>query len=460
MPIPGQEFRGISLRKGMLRNLLGRYLKSKVTQDKWMKGIFFRNFSHYLSSLIGKSSHLVASLDLKLAAPSTQNFVLGLFLSTSAYGHPEFQVGWNFPALGSFPRATITVIYNVGTAEKPRFKMAFPAIVPSTRDGKLLWFEDEGWRQFTFQGSDRILVEKDMLGSDVKGAYQFKGCTPSEGYRFSTPQGIAWLASCSSDVTKSINNSGYRVSYDAASTQINSRFYNYKFKKNNHMLFDAVTLKGDREFVVSKDSHLYIRSDVKNFFTLDFSSDDIQSELKRKRFDPLAAFASLSFYLRVLFFKITLDLTTDVGFFESSANIPMVMTLPLNAYDRLHRKSGVLYNFRLGEGVDPKSIKVTMPTLKAQDISDNFEAIGLKYCSDRCIYEIEVATPMKPLRMRITIARSLVERGLFPWFVDDVSRHKGEMKWDLSDHKGRVGLYFEVSKLPKGSHPWDFWLTF
>ena len=396
----------------------------------------------------------------KRIALSTQILVLGLFVSSKSGAHPEFQVGWNFAALGAFPRSTITVIYNVGTVERPRFKMAFPAIVPTTKDGKLLWFDDESWRQFSVRGSDRIIVEKDMLGADVKGNYQFKGCMPSEGYKFATPQGIAWFASCPAEVTKAINSSAYRVSYDQASTQISSRFYNYKFKKNNHMLFDAVTIKSEQDFVVARDSHLYIRSDIRNFFTLNFSSNDIQSELKRKRFDPLAAFASLSFYLRVLFFKITLDLTTDVGFFESSANIPMVMTLPLNAYDRLHRKSGVLYNFRLGEGVDPQSIKVKMPTLKAQEISNSFEAIGLKYCSDQCSYELEVPTPMKPLRMRINIARQLVEKGLFPWFVDDVSRLRGDMKWDLDDHRGRVGLYFEVSKLPKGSHPWDFWLTF
>jgi len=390
----------------------------------------------------------------------TEILLLGLFLSKTAVAHPEYKFAGDFPQLLQMPRSTITVIYNAGTREKPSFKMAQPAIVPVSQDGKILWFDDESWRSAPFNGTDRVVVESDMLGPDVTGKYSFPGCLPRGGEKISTPQGVAWLVSCPPDITKSIDSKSRRVTYDPQANEILSRFYSYKFKKENHMLFESVTLKGDKDFLVSKDSHLYIRSDVKNFFTLDFSSDDIESDLKRKRVEPLAAFASLGFYLKVLFFKITLDLSTDVGFFESSANIPMMMTLPVNAYDRLHRKSGVLYNFRLGDGVDPNSVKIKMPVLNPQSLTADFEKVGLAYCQILCSYEIELPNPVKPLRMTINIARSLVERGMFPWFVDDVARHRGPMKWDLDDDKNRVGLYFEVSKLPKGSHPWDFWLTF
>lgn len=393
-------------------------------------------------------------------ATFSEILVLGLFLSSSALAHPEYKFGGDFPQLLNTPRSTITVIYNAGTIDKPSFKMAMPAIVPVSHDGKILWFDDEAWRLAPFAPTDRLVIEKDMLGADTRAKYSFPGCLPQGGEKFSTPQGVGWLVSCGPDITKVIDKKSRRVTYDPQGNQILSRFYNYKFKKENHMLFESVTLKGDRDVVVSKDSHLYIRSDVKNFFTLDFSSDDIESDMKKKRVEPLAAFASLGFYLKVLFFKITLDLSTDVGFFESSANIPMMMTLPVNAYDRLHKKSGVLYNFRLGDGIDPKLIKVKMPTLNAKSIDHDFEKIGLEYCKILCSFELEVPNTVKPLHMRINISRSLVERGMFPWFVDSVEKHKEDMEWDMKDYKDRVGLYFEVSKLPKGSHPWDFWLTF
>jgi len=353
------------------------------------------------------------------------------------------------------------VIYNAGTPEKPNFRMAQPGIVPVSSDGKIIWFQNDSWRQAPLMGSDRLVMEQDMFGADAKGRYAFPGCIPKNGQKLTAANGsVAWLISCPESITKTIDNKSKRVTYDPIGSQILSRFYTYKFKKDNYMLFDRVTLKGQSDVVVSQDSHLYIRSDVKNFFTLNFSSSDIESDLREKRLDPLAAFASLGFYLKVLFFKITLDLSTDVGFYESSANIPMVMTLPVNAYDRLHRKSGVLYNFKLGEMVDAKAIKVKMPTLDAAYLKDDFQNRGLAFCTDYCVYELEIPNPVKALRMRINISRKLVERGMFPWFVDDVSKHRAEMNWKLDDDKNRVGLYFEVSKLPKGSHPWDFWLSF
>jgi hypothetical protein len=62
--------------------------------------------------------------------------------------------------------------------------------------------------------------------------------------------------------------------------------------------------------------------------------------------------------------------------------------------------------------------------------------------------------------MKINIHKSLVEKGMFPWFVRDVSKEREKMGWSIAESKGRVGLYFEVSRLPKGSHPWDFWISF
>lgn len=397
---------------------------------------------------------------IKLRWSFTQKIVAGLFLSQVAQAHPQYKFAYEFPSLLQKPRSSIIVIFNAGTSDKPDFRLALPAIVPVTRDGKIRWFENEAWKSEPFNGTDRVVIEKDMFGSDVKSSYSFTGCSPRGGEKFLTDQGVAWLASCNPEVIAKIDSKVRRVVYDPVGGQILSRFYSYKFKKDNHMLFDEVKLKGASEFLISKDSHLYIRSDVKNFFTLNFSSADIESDLKQRRVDPIAAFASLGFYLKVLFFKLTLDLTTDVAFYESSANIPMVMTLPVNAYDRLHRKSGVLYNFRLGESVDPKSIKVNMPLLNSDELKGNFEKLGLKYCSDICRYEIEVTNPVKTVHMKINIARNLVEKGMFPWFVDDLAKHRDAMRWTLDDYKGRVGLYFEVSKLPKGSHPWDLWLTF
>ena len=65
--------------------------------------------------------------------------------------------------------------------------------------------------------------------------------------------------------------------------------------------------------------------------------------------------------------------------------------------------------------------------------------------------------------MSLAIKRELVDRGLFPWFVSDIKKHQAVMQWSLPDKLAldrRVGLYFEMSDLPSGSHPWDFWISF
>ena len=385
---------------------------------------------------------------------------IGLFLSPAADARPEFRFARDFPSLQSRMRSSIIAIYNVGSPEMPDFRMSRPNILPISIDGKIIWFKDEAWREQALTASDRIILEEDMLGQSTSGSFSFPGCVPKRGEKVITDRGVAWLTSCPEGVLKTINSNTVRVSYDQPAAEILSRFYRYKFKTDNHMLFDEVVLRARKDIVVARDSRLYIKSDIKNFFTLNFSSSDIESQLMQKRVEPMAAFASLGFYLKVLFFKITLDLSTDVAFFESSANIPMVMTLPVNAYDRLHRKSGVLYDFEVGDTVDSELMDVHMPILDPDALKGDFAKAGLAYCNVICVYELVIPTGNKQLKMQISIHKSLVEKGMFPWFVRDVSKERGKMGWSIAESKGRVGLYFEVSELPKGSHPWDFWISF
>ncbi len=386
-----------------------------------------------------------------------------LFYSQALRGNPEFILAKDVPGLVGKSRKSAVVIFNVGTPEKPDFRMQSPSIVPVSSDGKISWFKDLAWKLESVNIRDRFVIEEDMLGRAVQGRFAFEGCTPRNGEIVKFRRGTAWLASCENSVVGKINDKTMRVVYDENAGSIASRFYKYKFKPENQMLFDEVTLKGTSNVVLAKDSDLYIRSDVKNFFTLNFSSSDIESKMMDRRIEPLTALASIGFYLKVLFFKLTLDLRTDVAFFESSANIPMVMTLPVNASKRLNSKSGVLYSFQLGDAITKDSLSVNMPLLKSNSIFGDFSADGLAYCGEFCRFDLVVPSGGKRLKLQITMARHLVEKGFFPWFVGDVGALQKDMSWSLRSDMAlnqRVGIYFEVSKLPKGSHPWDFWISF
>jgi hypothetical protein len=104
-----------------------------------------------------------------------------------------------------------------------------------------------------------------------------------------------------------------------------------------------------------------------------------------------------------------------------------------------------------------------MPVLKSNSIFGEYAAEGLPYCGEYCRYDMVLSSSGKRLKLQIAMARHLVEKGFFPWFVSDVEALQKDMGWslrsDLSMNQ-RVGIYFEVSRLPKGSHPWDFWISF
>jgi hypothetical protein len=341
--------------------------------------------------------------------------------------------------------------------------MVQPDIVPIDASGHIIWFADEAWRQSQILPLDRIVLEKGMFGNPASGNLSFPGCSPQKGAKVASVHGSAWLFTCTNSTVQNSERKSGGLIFDAVSSEVRSPQYTYKFNTDNQMLFQSVVIKGKRDVVLATDSDLYMKADIKNFFTLNFRSTDIESKIISKRFEPTVGLAALGFYLKVLFFKVVLDLTTDVSFFENSASVPMIMTLPIDASKRLNRKSGLLYSFKLGDGIDLKSIAVNMPPLIPSFLNGEFADEGLKFCARECAYELRLPTKHRLALMEIILPREVVEQGMFPWFIEDVAAVSDEMGWSLPrdlDLKNRIGIYFEVSKLPKGIYPWDFWMSF
>ncbi len=96
---------------------------------------------------------------------------------------------------------------------------------------------------------------------------------------------------------------------------------------------------------MAKDSDLLIVGDVKKFFTLTFDSDDIDAKITHKRQGPLGLMGGLEFYLKILAFRINLELLPEANFFQDALFMPMSMTLPVNAAKYLRRGSGIYYSW-------------------------------------------------------------------------------------------------------------------
>jgi hypothetical protein len=386
----------------------------------------------------------------------------GLFLSSDVMAVTAFKIKSELSDLVGFSRDSIAVVVNVGSKSAPVFRWSRPILIPMTKERQIAWFDDESWRRRPIELNDDLIVERHVLSTAINESQEFIGCYPKNGIRKKTSDGDVAIVSCSQEALKNIEINRQDVIFDEPKAQIITQNYTYQFKKTNYMLFDFIEL-GHNSKKVASNSDIYIKSDIRNFFTLHFSSDRIESRLMNHRQENFAQLATLGFYLRVLFLKLTLDLRTDVSFYPESAIIPMVMNLPVDASKNLNRKSGILYSFQLDSSLKRDQLNMNLPLLNPERLMSDYQKDGMSRCHEHCKFELEVPGGEKNLKMSIDIPKSLVEFGLFPWFVDNVEFYKDVMEWSLNsnlDLKNRVGLYFEISGLPRGSHEWNFNITF
>lgn len=344
-------------------------------------------------------------------------------------------------------------------------------IVPLDPDGLLRFFPDEMWRRDFVNVYDRLLLNPDQFGpkkqvsTSVDKAsgnplryYNFPGCTSSYVFEIaeaSRAEHVAYLAVCGG---KTQLEPTTPVTYDTQQFNLRSPSYLYSFQPTNHMLFKEISLYPN--FIqVAKKASMIIHNDIRNFFNLNLSGQDLESYLEEYRSGPLSLVGRLKFYLKILFFKIKLSLTTDASFFADSAHIPQVITIPPRAEGRLNPTSGILYSWSLPEGalVDPQ-MPVAQPKL-AKDGIEKVAEMAAPYCSGgNCSFKIKVVVGNRSIGMQFGLPRQLITRGFFPQMVKDVDGFKKQASWADEDEVGNSGLYFETSGLPAGSFGYDFWL--
>jgi hypothetical protein len=314
--------------------------------------------------------------------------------------------------------------------------------------------------------SDLIMFRTEAFGDKIDLKRHKMPCSYSDVFemREAGANRFAYLTNClDKDL---IRNYPQSVSFNKKDSNLETRHYLYEFNSENFMQFNNIYLRRSNKTLerVAKDSKLVITSDVKNFFTLHFDSKQIESKLEDSRLGPIANLARLTFFLRILFFKLDMSLSTDVAFFEDSGHIPMMINLPVDSFKYLNPKSGILYTWVIPNEIDRNTIVTRMPALDVGKTGlgwKNLSQMGLAYCrSSLCQYSFGLETAEKSLTMKMEIKRSLVEKGFFPQYVGDVNQFREAMDWDIETEPGvrRLGMYFEFSGLPKGGHPWNFWL--
>lgn len=333
------------------------------------------------------------------------------------------------------------------------------------QDGRIVFPGDPTYTQ-TLTQTDLLLFSSRSFGERIRGRQDQLPCSGSAIYELMDHQSkqFAYLTQCPSPSEKTSFPNAAR--FEPERNLLQSEGYRYHFNSENYLQFDRIEfLTTANEWdTVARDSRMLIRSDVRRFFTMHFDSKQIESKLEKYRVGPLADLARLSFFLRLLFFRLDISLSTDVAFFNDAGHIPMMINIPVNAFDWLNPRSGILYTWVLSDKAQREPHIVKMPRLNVEEVKKGWSSLaktGLEHCLGAdCIYKFGVKVGGRYLVMNLTLKKSLVEQGFFPIFVDDVAAKKEAMNWKIDTPPGtpRMGMYFEVSGLPKGGHPWEFWL--
>jgi hypothetical protein len=336
---------------------------------------------------------------------------------------------------------------------------------PIDGDGHLAFFKgDAGYLQKPIAPQDYVTFRVEDFGGRFLPHLDRLPCRGASVYEIQDParNRYAYLTSCGAGPLAMAP----AVTFDEKVSLLESPVYQYRFNPQNYMQFESISFKGARGLwdLVAADSRMLIRADVKKFFTMSFDSRHIESHLEDSRLGPVGDLARLTFFLRILFFHIDLSLSTDVGFYADAGHIPMQVNIPVNSFDYLNAGSGILYSWTLTSVGQKGRREVRMPKLDPDLVKKGYSQLakaGLTACNHTdCQYRYTVDVRGRRLSMDLGVQRQLVERGFFPMYVEDVAQAKQAMGWDIDLSNGvkRTGFYFEVSGLPEGGHPWDFWL--
>ncbi len=328
-------------------------------------------------------------------------------------------------------------------------------IDPLTENERLVFPADAKWKKELLDDFDRIRFRDRDLGDPKdktplpcgKVVYEIR-------VRRASGWGYGYLTSCADSLRPIASQAPIKYSPDKF--QLETSRYLYQYHTLNQMLFKSVFLEEGGKFVpFLSESRLDIFADVKNFFNLHFDDSDIESKLEKNDVRELGAVAVVSFYLKILFFKIKLSLTTDVNFFEDAASIPMYISLPISGKERLNKGSGILYSFRLSDGVVASA--VDMPVLQ-----DGYNPSSKKWCDkNNCRFSVSFLRRGKALSFYFKIPVGLAKEGFFPQFVrgpTDLRKIPKILK-HMPD-ENFVGFFFATNGLSAGQHPWDLGIQF
>ena len=256
------------------------------------------------------------------------------------------------------------------------------------------------------------------------------------------------------------------VVLDAERHKVVSPHYSYEYYPNNQLLFKKLSItEAGTSFLASSDAEMLLHLDIKKFFTLNFTNDNVESYLNNLQEGFVGSSANIAFFVRVLMFKVSIKMAALASFYDRSANIPIAVDVPVDARSNLNHGSGMLYSWKNDEAViDRMANDEDLPAYDGAAILAGPEAlakIGQRYCrGEICTFRLKGHVRSLPYALNINVPRDVVALGFYPMFVGDTGKFKRDLKWDdeAVNEPGRAAMFFANSGLPKGQYRLDHWV--
>jgi hypothetical protein len=338
---------------------------------------------------------------------------------------------------------------------------------PMTSDGLFDATRKSTKEKSKIQSNDRLVFYTEKFGLPVATNMAFP-CKASQLAEIRTPSNtFAYVAKCSSSSKPSQSLAKPVVSLETKNRLISSENFHYIYHPRNQLLYESLLTKSPSGELARSayESDVGIRLDLKKFFNLHFNNDDIESYVTSSKIGPLGVVQGVAFYLRLFAFKIDLKMNTVASFFESGANIPMVIDVPADAHAHLNPGSGSLYSLKLDKAeFDMDHPLSSMPRFEGKLLksgSSGVKKAGLRRCKgNQCNYKMMGKVNDQPFALSMTVDREVVEMGFFPSFIYDVKEFKTDMEWkgtNLSTANERA-IFFPTHGLSKGKYKIDSWI--
>jgi hypothetical protein len=322
--------------------------------------------------------------------------------------------------------------------------------------------------------SDRIAMRIERFGQRYEAGIPFP-CKSERLFEVQDARSssrFAYLAACDDPSGATKTKASHPVRHDESKQQMGSSVFNYAYQPNNQLVFRSLTATDPvtgKVYDAGGDADLLLRLDPKRFMTIELTNKNVNSFVEASRSGNVGLVSRIQFYLKLLFFKIDLKMGTMASFFEDAANLPMLLDVPVNAFERLNPGSGMVFHWQPKDAVilvdDPGT---TAPTANTALIKQGWEALaeqGASRCSsDPCVFRLAGRLSAdQPFTVEMVVPRDLVSRGYYPQWIPNMARFKKDMGWDSDDDDQkamatRAGFYFDVAGLQKGQYKMDYWI--